>query len=287
MQFGLHALGVGAGAEPAVIVAVAQAAERHGFSTLWAGEHVVMVDRTDSRYPYSDEGRIAVASDAPWLDPMVLLGFVAAVTTGIRIATGVVLLPEHNPLVVAKSAASLDALSKGRFVLGVGIGWSSEEFAALGLPFEGRARRTREYIEAMRVLWRDDVSSFEGEHVRFDRVRCYPKPLRGAVPVVLGGNSDTALARAGAVGDGWYGFNVSRHELAGRLEILRGSSRRGVPLRCSVALKDPERSDVAGLEALGVDELVLVGTPPDNPDAVTAWVGDLAHAWGLGGPGRG
>ncbi|MGH9079994.1 MAG: TIGR03619 family F420-dependent LLM class oxidoreductase, partial [Acidimicrobiales bacterium] len=177
MRTGLHALGIGPGADPAVIEAVARAADVAGFSTLWSGEHVVMVDRPDSPYPYAPDGRIAVPSDADWLDPFVALAFAAAVTSSVRIATGILLLPQHNPVVVAKQAASLDAFSRGRFVLGVGIGWSREEFAALGVPFVGRARRTGEFVEAMRTLWREDVSSYEGESVRFRTVRSYPKPV--------------------------------------------------------------------------------------------------------------
>ena len=222
VQFGLHALGIGSGADPAVIKAVGRVAERCGFATLWAGEHVVMVDRPDSVYPYSDDGRIAVPSDTDWLDPLAVLAFLAATTTRIRLATGVLLLPEHNPLIVAKQAATLDVLSKGRFVLGVGIGWSAGEFAALGVPFAGRGERTREYLEAMRSLWRDDPSSYAGEHVRFERVRCFPKPVRRSVPVVLGGNGERALERVARRGDGWYGFNLTLDEVPARLEVLRG-----------------------------------------------------------------
>jgi len=167
MRVGLHALGIGPGADPLVIEAVARAADAAGFSTLWSGEHVVMVDRPDSPYPYAPDGRIAVPSDADWLDPMVALAFAAACTSRIRLATGILLLPQHNPLLVAKQAASLDVVSGGRFVLGVGIGWSSEEFAALGVPFRGRARRNREFVEVLRTLWHDDISSHDGESVHF------------------------------------------------------------------------------------------------------------------------
>lgn len=160
MRIGLHALGIGAGADPAVVSAVAGTAEACGFSTLWAGEHVVMVDRPDSTYPYHPGGRIALPSDVDWLDPLAVLGAAAAVTSRIQLATGVLLVAEHNPVVLAKQVASLDVLSGGRLVLGVGIGWSAEEFAALGIPFEGRAQRVREHIEAMRTLWADDVSSY-------------------------------------------------------------------------------------------------------------------------------
>ena len=198
MQIGLHALGIGPGADPGVIGAVGRTAERCGFATLWAGEHVVMVDRPDSVYPYADDGRIAVPSDADWLDPLALFAFLAATTSRIRLATGVLLLPEHNPLIVAKHAASVDVLSGGRLTLGVGIGWSAEEYAALGVPFRGREARNREYVEAMRLLWKDDRSSYTGEYVQFEQVRCYPKPVQRPIPIVLGGNGARALDRVRA-----------------------------------------------------------------------------------------
>jgi probable F420-dependent oxidoreductase len=201
MRIGLHALGIGAGAQRAVIDAVATTAEHLGFSTPWAGEHVVMVDSSSSRYPYTADGQIAVPAIADWLDPLICLSFAAAATSTIRIVTGVLLLPEHNPVVVAKKAATLDVLSGGRFVLGVGVGWSSEEFAALGVPFARRAARTKEYVTAIRTLWRDDVASFGGDFVRFDAIRVNPKPLDGkAIPIVLGGNSDAALRRVAPLG---------------------------------------------------------------------------------------
>lgn len=291
MRLGLHALGIGAGADRAVIDAVATAADESGFATLWIGEHVVMVDRPASRYPYSGDGVIGVPADADWLDPMIALSFAAAASSRIRIATGVLLLPEHQPVVMAKQAASLDRLSGGRLTLGVGIGWSREEFAALGVPFAGRGARTAEYVAAMRTLWRDDVASFDGNTVRFNSIRVNPKPVRSRIPIVVGGNSDAALRRVAAWGDGWYGFNVDgvpavRDRLAtlDRLCAEAGRDRRG--LRLSVALLEPRPDDVGALAELGVDELVLVEAPPDEPDAAAEWVSALAHKWTMA-PGKG
>jgi probable F420-dependent oxidoreductase len=287
VRIGLHALGIGPGAHPEVIRAVARSADSAGFATLWSGEHVVMVDRPDSPYPYASDGRIAVPSDADWLDPFVTLSFAAAVTSRIRLGTGVLLLPEHNPLLVAKQAASLDVLSCGRFALGVGIGWSSEEFVALGIPFEGRARRTREYVEVMRTLWRSDPSSHDGEFVRFDQVRSYPKPhLRPAIPVVLGGTSEAALARVAEYGDGWYGFNLAVDEVGERMDVLahlcRQRNRDPATVDIAVSIRDGTPRDVDGLGQLGVDELVVVEAPPDGPDAAVGWVTGLAARWGVG-----
>jgi probable F420-dependent oxidoreductase len=285
MRLGLHALGIGNGADRAIIDAIASAAERAGFATLWSGEHVVMVDESASRYPYSDDGLIAVPAEAAWIDPMIGLSFAAAATSTIRIATGVLLLPEHNPVLMAKQAATLDTLSGGRLTLGIGIGWSREEFDALGIPFERRAARTKEYVDAIRTLWRDDVASFGGEFVNFDAVRVNPKPVHDRrIPIVLGGNSDAALRRVAAWGDGWYGFNLdSVDSVAERVEFLhalcREQGRDPAELRLAVALRELRAPDAASLAALGVDELVLVEGPPDDARAAADWVGTLADRW--------
>jgi len=285
MRLGLHALGIGSGANRGVIDAVAASAERAGFATLWSGEHVVMVDESASRYPYSDDGRIAVPAEADWIDPLIGLSFVAAATSTIRIATGVLLLPEHNPVLVAKQAATLDTLSGGRLTLGVGIGWSREEFDALGVPFERRAARTEEYVDAMRALWRDDVASFEGDFVHFDSVRVNPKPVHDRrIPVVLGGNSDAALRRIAKWGDGWYGFNLDSVDVvAERVAYLRGlcdeHGRDPAELRLAVALRDLKPGDPAALAAMGIDELVLVEGPPDDARDAADWVNTLAGRW--------
>lgn len=286
MRLGLQALGIGTGADRGVIDAVARAAEACGFATLWAGEHVVMVDQPTSRYPYADDGQIAVPAEADWLDPLIALSFAAAATTTIQIATGVLLLPEHNPVLIAKQAATLDKLSSGRLILGVGVGWSKDEFAALGGPFARRGARTAEYVQAMRALWRDEVCSWHGEFVDFDSIRVNPKPVRERVPVVVGGNSEAALRRAATWGDGWYGFNLhdvpdavaTAQRLAAHCEA---AGRDRADLSLSVALRAPAPSDVPALAAAGIDELVLVETPPADPGQARDWVEALAARWGL------
>lgn len=170
------------------------------------------------------------------------------------------MLPEHNPVVVAKQAASLDRLSGGRLTLGVGIGWSKEEFGALGIPLERRGARSAEYVGAMRTLWRDDVASFDGDVVRFDSIRVNPKPARGRIPIVVGGNSDAALRRVATWGDGWYGFNLDgpaavRDRVATLEQLCAELGRDRSQLRLSVALCDPT-----------VDELVLVVPLADASD---------------------
>jgi probable F420-dependent oxidoreductase len=241
-----------------------------------------MVDRPASRYPYNDDGTIPVPADADWLDPFIALSFAAAATRRIALATGVLLLPEHQPLVVAKQAASLDVLSGGRLRLGVGVGWSREEFAALGVPFARRGARTAEYVAALRALWRDDdPTTFAGDFVGFEGVRVNPKPTRGTIPIVVGGTSDAALARAAAWGDGWYGFALGGlDEVRDRVGELRARARAcgrdPDRLDVAVALAPDVREDPAALAAAGVTQHVLVATPPQDAGAVEGWVRSLA-----------
>ncbi len=269
-----------------------QRPKRAGFASLWTGEHVVLVDDPTSWYPYADDGRLAVPADADWLDPMITLAAAAAVTTTIRLGTGVLLLPEHNPVLVAKQAASLDRLSGGRTTLGVGIGWSREEFAALGVPFARRGARTADYVAAMRRLWADDVSTHHGEFVAFDAVRCYPKPTRGGIPVLVGGNSDAALARAAAWGDGWYGFDLSVDETTDRVQTLRTlCAERGrdfAELDVVVApfTKPAGPEDLPDLAALGVTEVVVVASPPADASDAAEWTVALGERWHARSPRR-
>jgi probable F420-dependent oxidoreductase len=150
-----------------------------GFASLRSGEHVVLVDKPPSRYPYSVTGQWDMPANEDFLDPLLGLTFAAAVTSRIALGTGVLLLPEHNPVRAAKQAATPDVLSKGRLTIGIGVRWLAEEFAALGVPFAGRGQRAAEYVAAMRALWSDDVASFCGEFTAFDSVRLKP-PSRSA-----------------------------------------------------------------------------------------------------------
>jgi len=285
MRVGLQALGIGTGAEPAIVRATARAAENAGFATLWVGEHVVLLETPASRYPYAETGDFPIDPGVDWLDPFATLTFAAAVTGTIRLATGICLVPEHNPLILAKQVATLDRLSGGRAVLGAGVGWMAEEFAALGVTFERRAARTREYIEVMRRLWRDEGATFHGEFVHFAGVHSNPKPLRRRVPVLLGGESRAALARAAAIGDGWYGFNLSPDEAAERITTLRAllaeRGRTADPFEIVVAPfgKRVASDDVERYAALGVNEVVIVATPPAVEAEVEPWVTRLSARW--------
>src|SRR5436309_13539610 len=195
MKIGFFGIGIGAIVAPRVLRAVAMAAERLGFATLWAPEHVVLVEQYASQYPYSS-GRFPGPPNIPIGDPFTTLAYAAACTSTIRLGTGICLVPEHNPLILGKTAATLDPLSGGRFILGAGVGWLAEEFAALGVPFEHSAARTREYVEIMRKLWTEPTSTHDGQFTGFTGVLSYPKPARaGGIPVWFGGESGPALRR--------------------------------------------------------------------------------------------
>ena len=286
MKIGLAAIGIGAGARPATLRAIASAADATGFATLWMGQHVVLFDRHDSKYPYSERGEFSVLATTDWLDPFVALSAAATVTSRIRLGTGICLVPQHNPLILAKQVASLDRLSDGRFVFGIGIGWLGEEFAALGIPFARRADRTREYVALMRRLWSEDITTFHGEFGSVDGVRSFPKPVRGGrLPVILGGESRAALGRAAEYGDGWYGFNLSPDEATERIAVLRSllQRRQRDPAAFEIVVapftKPIRPADLARYQAAGVDEVAIVAAPPRDESRVTAWVEDLANEW--------
>jgi probable F420-dependent oxidoreductase len=286
LKIGMTAIGIGKAAQPGMIKLVAENADRLGFGTLWAPEHVVLFDEYASKYPYSTDGRFLAASTIDLLDPFIGLTYAAAFSGRIRLATGICLVPEHNPLVLAKVIASLDSLSRGRVALGVGIGWSAEEFAALGVPFERRAQRTCEYIEAMRKLWIEQKASFTGEFVRFDGARCYPKPAQEAgVPIIFGGESLPALKRVARYGNGWFGVNLTPAQAAQKISVLhqlldeRGRSHNEVEIIISPYQNAISGDDLRAYHELGVDEFVPFVRLPANEAEVPGFLEQVARQW--------
>jgi probable F420-dependent oxidoreductase len=204
-----------------LLEAVAKESEDRGIGTLWVGEHVVLFDQYQSAYPYADDGRIPAPPGSGLLEPMVTLSYLAACTRTVRLGTAMLLLPQRNPVYVAKEISSLDWLSGGRVDLGVGVGWLKEEFDALNVPWERRGVRTDEYLEVLRTLWCDDVSSFAGATYTLPPCEMFPKPLQQPHPPVhIGGETTAALRRAARVGQGWHTFNRSPAELAEGLKEL-------------------------------------------------------------------
>ena len=287
MKVGLMAVVFGRVKGMGVMKAFAIHAERLGFSTLWAPEHVVLVDQYQSHYPYSAQGKFPAPTDAPIADPFLTLCTLASVTERIRLGTAICLVPEHNPLVLAKVIATLDCLSEGRFTLGVGVGWLEEEFRALGISWERRAQRTREYIEAMRRLWSEPLSSYHGEFVNFEKVRSNPKPPRGAaLPVFFGGESGPALRRVAEYGNGWIGFNLTPGEAAakiGRIEEqlrVNGRKRGDVELAVSNSGKPITTDDLKRYRDAGVEEFVITSLrAPHTPEEAQSVLEKAAREW--------
>lgn len=194
--------------EPERAAALAQAAEEAGFESLWAPEHIV-VSVGDGVTPYraAKDGtmnRLARRGGIP--DPLVWLAYVAAHTSTIKLGTNVVILPEHQTVVFSKTACTLDVLSGGRFMLGIGVGELPEEYAAVGMEFTNRGKRMNEQIEAMRALWTEDVATYDGDQVRFKNIRSEPRPVNGTIPLHIGGISKAAVRRAARYGDGYFPF---------------------------------------------------------------------------------
>jgi len=222
MKFGLIApYAVAPVEDPRFAVALARLAEDCGFESLWTVEHVVMTVEYESTYPYDPSGRTPFTPQVAQPDPLIWLSYVAAATARIGLATGVMILPQRNPLILAKEAATLDRLSGGRLELGIGVGWVREEAEALGSSFDDREARADESIEVMRTLWSERVASFHGEHFDFDGVVSEPRPVQpGGVPIVIGGHSKSAARRAGRYGNGFYPLGVTPERLATLLAVV-------------------------------------------------------------------
>ena len=225
MKFGIVFANSGPAAAPEYAVGLAQAAEEAGFESLWTVEHVVVPAAYESRYPYSSSGRMPGAEDVDIPDPLVWLAYIAGATTRLRLGTGILILPQRNPVILAKEAATLDKLSGGRLELGIGVGWLREEFDALGVPFDDRAARTDEYIDALRALWGSPSATFSGRFASFTEVKSFPKPAQsGGVPIVVGGHTPAAARRAGRLGDGFFPAGGGLDELGALLEVMRGAA---------------------------------------------------------------
>jgi probable F420-dependent oxidoreductase len=255
MKLGLFGANMGACATADGAIQIGALAEELGYDSLWMGEHVVA---PSPRVPPSP-----MDPDYPILDPLVALGFMAAVTRRVRLATGIVILPQRNPVVLAKQLASLDALSRGRVVFGMGVGYLEPEMSAVGVPMEGRGARADEYLAAMRALWEKEAPAFRGRHVEFEGVDAHPRPVQRPLPVVVGGHSAVAHRRAVQHADGWYGFFLDREATAKQVDSLRreaeAAARELDDFSITVSPGERLNEGVVGDYAdLGVDRLVLV-----------------------------
>jgi probable F420-dependent oxidoreductase len=225
MKFGIAYANVGPYMDPEGAVAFARAAEDAGFESLWTVEHVVIPAGYESPYPYSDTGKMPGGDAVPIPDPLIWLTYVAAATSTIHLATGILILPQRNPVVLAKELATLDSMSGGRVELGIGVGWLEEEFDALGIPFAARGKRTDEYVGALRALWTEDPASYSGEFVDFANCHSNPKPANGTVPIHVGGHTDAAARRAGRLGDGFFPGSTGHDETDRLFTLARDTAK--------------------------------------------------------------
>ena len=211
-------IGVQAGEQ---IVQIAQLAESLGYESVWTFEHVIVPVDYESKYPYNDSGKMGAPPETNFVDPLIALTAVAASTSTIRLGTGVNILSQVNPIYIAKQAASLDFMSNGRFMLGVGIGWLKEEFEALGVPFERRGARFDDYVEGMRKIWSGDVVEHQSDFISWSNFKSFPLPIQNPFPVVMGGIKGKIFERIAKYGNGWYAPAGDPAELKGHLESLR------------------------------------------------------------------
>jgi len=271
MKFGLRYASLGPYANGPAAVELAQAAEAAGFESLWTVEHVVVPHGYQSRYPYSPTGRMGSGlEDFPIPDPLIWLAFVASATRTIKLGTAILLLPQRNPVITAKAVATLDHMAGGdRVLLGIGVGWLAEEFAALGVPFEDRAARTDEYVTAMRVLWSQERATFRGRFVAFQDVFCRPLPPARRIPIIVGGDTRAAARRAGRLGDGYFPARSVPSELLD--EMRRAAEQAGRnPADIELTLSAP--AEAGEIEKLARQGVARVAVPVSSAAGLPAQV---------------
>jgi len=271
MKFGLRYANLGRYTNGPAAVELAQAAEAAGFESIWTVEHVVVPRGYQSHYPYSESGRMGAGlEDFPIPDPLVWLSFVASATRRLKLGTAIMILPQRNPVVTAKALASLDHLAGGdRVLLGIGVGWLAEEFAALGVPFEDRGARTDEYVAAMRTLWRDECASFAGRFVNFTEVYCRPLPPGRRIPIIVGGDTKPAARRAGRLGDGYFPARTPSPDL---FDEMRRAAREAGRDPASIELTVSAPADPADIAALARQGVTRVAVPVSNAAGLAAQV---------------
>jgi probable F420-dependent oxidoreductase len=279
MRFGIGFANVGPYTTSEGAVILARAAENAGFESLWTIEHTVIPAGYQSEYPYDPSGRMPGDEDSTVPDPLIWLTWVAANSTTLKVATGILILPQRNPVVLAKETATLATLSGDRLVLGVGAGWLAEEFDALGVPFDDRGRRLDDHIGALRALWSSTPASYDGPFTSFTDVYSEPSPPKGTIPIVVGGHSPVAARRAGRVGDGFYPGRTGKdlHELVriareAATEAGRDPDALEITASADAAFFADPKAGVGAYEQLGVARVII---PPltFNPTKVDAVLG--------------
>ena len=235
MKVGL-AFGSSVAVDGPATIELCQRAEAAGFESVWGGEHVILPDSIASKYPYTPDGKIPAKPETPIPDPLIWLAFAAAAAPTLKLGTCILIVPQRNPLILAKELATLDQLSGGRLELGLGVGWLKEEFEALGVPWERRGARNDEYIAAMRAVWAESHAEFHGEFVDFEPVTCSPKPVNGNIPILVGGDTNVAINRAVKLAEGYFPGE-------GDIDRLRALIGR-VRAACEAADRDPDSLEI-------------------------------------------
>lgn len=277
--------------DPSWISVFARHVESCGFESIVAVEHAVVMSRYSSVYPYDTSGKMELPEDCLIPDPLDLLSFLAGQTTRLGLATGVLVLPNHHPVVLAKRLATIDVLSEGRLRVCAGMGWMKEEIEACGTDFATRGRRADEQLQVLRKLWADSApggADHHGEFFDFDGAMSYPKPVRpGGVPLHIGGHSKAAARRAGRHGDGLQPLGVAGEELAGLVSLMREEADRAgrdasaleLSLGHMVAKINPERAE--RLAAQGADRIVLAASPTTDLNEARDELSACAERLGL------
>ena len=256
MKIALFGINTGPCANPSTAARVARAAEAAGFESLWTGEHIVL---PEPQVPPSP-----VPADTPFIDSAIALAFVAALTTKVRLGTGIIILPQRNPVVLAKELASVDVLSNGRLIFGIGIGYLQPEFAAIGAPFDHKGPRTEEFLASMIALWSMERPEYEGRFLSFKGINAMPRPAQKPHPeIVFGGHTKEAFSRAARLAKGWFGFALDIDGTAKCIEGLKracsAAGRRFEDLEVSVTPRGRVDLEAAGRYGeLGVSRLILL-----------------------------
>jgi probable F420-dependent oxidoreductase len=283
MKFGLHSVNLHTCSYPDAAARVGRAAEAAGFESLWVADHVVLPDPPVAGRPMAPDQRL--------LDPIVALTFLAAHTTRIRLATGVIILPQRQALVLAKQLASLDVLSNGRLIFGLGVGWCEPEMRSVGAPFANRGRVADDYLAAMRAVWIQPKPSYRDPYVSFDGVQAMPRPVQTPTPeIVVGGRTPPAFRRAVTQGHGWYGFGLDVNEtqklVDGLREVGQKYSRSAGLGRLEISVTPPgydvpDKPTRDAYAAVGVDRLILRPRPDMDADALERFAFETGRAVGL------
>lgn len=270
MQFGLGLPHAGATARGPNLIRFAQRADALGFESLWCGDHIILPTGGTSQYPYTTDGSFPRPAEVDYLETLTVLSYVASVTQRIRLGSTVIILPYRHPIVQAKMFASLDVLSGGRVICGVGVGWLQKEFDVLGAPFADRGAMSDEMLQIFRLLWSDAPSAFHGKFYQFDGIAFFPKPLQNPLPIWVGGHSKRAIRRAMTYGQAWHPTRQTPEFVAAHLPYVRQEAERAgrdprsitISLKRSLHLTDVDRSQQVAFRSGNA----MVGTTQDIID---------------------